>query len=224
MIQGRKGARALLLGLVTALGLPVLILAAASRNALGSGGENETDPAKSTTLLDASHELVGGPAPAWDVTGWINSEPLTLDALRGKVVLVRFWTAPRCPYCRASSPALATFHETYAENGLAVVGFYHHKSRRQLADGDVSRYAETLGFSFPVAVDPGWRTLKNWWLDRIETSWTSVSFLIDRAGVIRAIHPGGQYVRGDGDYEALESAIQTLLAEAPPPLDSPPDR
>ena len=58
-----------------------------------------------------------------------------------------------------------------------------------------------------------WRTLNNWWLDRGEGDWTSVSFLLDRKGVIRHIHPGGQYVKGDRDYEALKKKIEELLKE-----------
>jgi len=62
-------------------------------------------------------------------------------------------------------------------------------------------------------VDPEWRTLKQWWLDRGDERWTSVSFLLDRKGVVRHIHPGGQYVKGDKDYDAMKAKIEELLAE-----------
>jgi len=175
----------------------------------GAGEEEKPTP----TLLTGSHELVGEPAMEWEVKDWIQSEPLSLEALRGKVVLVRWWTAPHCPYCRASAAALSEFHERYEEAGLVVVGLYHHKSSRPLRDGDVERYAGILGFEFPIALDPGWKTLRRWWLDRTDGSFTSVSFLLDRNGVVRAIHPGGQYVEGDGDYEAMHGMIEELLAE-----------
>jgi thiol-disulfide isomerase/thioredoxin len=185
------------------LGLLVLVIAAGA-------GEDEKP---TSTLLTEPHELVGEPAEEWEVEGWIHSEPLSLETLRGKVILVRWWTAPSCPYCRASAPALQEFHRRYEEEGLVVVGLYHHKSSRPLKDGDVERYAEILGFEFPVALDPGWETLRRWWLDRTETSFTSVSFLLDRKGVVRAVHPGGQYVEGDGDYESMQELIEELLAE-----------
>jgi peroxiredoxin len=136
-----------------------------------------------------------------------------LDDLRGKVVLVRWWTAPDCPYCRATAPALNEFFGTYHPRGLEVIGFYHHKSDAALDVNAVKKYARAFGFKFPVAIDPECRTLRRWWLHTGERQWTSVSFLLDRQGVVRFIHAGGQYVKGDSDYAALESKIRALLAE-----------
>ncbi|MDQ6632852.1 MAG: TlpA family protein disulfide reductase [Verrucomicrobiota bacterium] len=156
---------------------------------------------------------VGTTPPEWKVTHWSNGTPLTLKELRGKVVLVRWWTAPDCPYCRATAPALNEFHEKYLAQGLQVIGFYHHKGSEPLKIDDVKKYSETFGFKFPVAIDPNWQTLHKWWLDRGEEKWTSVSFLIDRQGVIRHIHQGGQYVKGDKDYKILKTKIEELLKE-----------
>jgi hypothetical protein len=64
-----------------------------------------------------------------------------------------------------------------------------------------------------VAIDPEWRTLKQWWLHDEDRDWTSVSFLIDRKGVVRHIHRGGQYVKGDGEYAQMRRKIEELLAE-----------
>ena len=149
--------------------------------------------------------LIGHKATPWSVDRWINSPPLTLDDLNGEVVLVRWWTGPGCPYCANSSAALAEFHETYGDDGLRVIGFYHHKSREPFDKDDVAALAKQLGFDFPVAVDPGWQTLKTWWLETGDRDFTSVSFLLDREGVIRHIHPGGQYVKGDDDYDRMKS-------------------
>ena len=80
----------------------------------------------------------------------------------------------------------------------------------------MARLAGELGFEFPVAIDAGWRTLRAWWLDDHERGWTSVSFLLDRQGVIRHVHPGGQYVQGSLEHAALEAAIERLLAPAQP--------
>ena len=156
-------------------------------------------------------ELVGRAAPEIHAEHWINSEPLALEDLRGRVVLVRFWTAPGCPFCSATAPSLNTLHDRYGDDGLVVVGLYHHKSRSPLDPADVARYAEGFGFEFPVAVDTGWRTLRSWWLDRRERGWTSVSFLLDRDGVVRWVHPGGKYVEGDEDFAELEARIGELL-------------
>jgi peroxiredoxin len=161
----------------------------------------------------AAEKLIGQPAPEWRVTNWINSAPLELEKLRGKVVLVRWWTAPDCPYCRATAPALNEFHEKYSERGLQVIGFYHHKSDEPLRVEDVKKFTKNFGFKFPVAIDPEWRTLRRWWLNHGDEKWTSVSFLIDKRGVIRHIHPGGEYVKGDKDYAAMKTKIDELLTE-----------
>ena len=156
---------------------------------------------------------VGTQPPDWQVEHWLNSQPLKLAELRGKVVLVRWWTAPDCSYCRATAPALNEFYRDYHRRGLEVIGFYHHKSDEQLRVEDVKKYAKSFGFKFPVAIDPDWRTLKQWWLDTGKRDWTSVSFLIDRHGVIRHIHPGGQYVKGDKAWAEMKGRIEELLAE-----------
>lgn len=161
----------------------------------------------------SEEKLIGTAAPEWRLRHWLNSPPLKLSDLRGKVVLVRWWTAPECPYCRATAPALDEFQRKYRDRGLEIIGIYHHKSEEPLDPGHVAHFARQYGFTFPVAVDPEWRTLKRWWLDRGNQKWTSVSFLLDRKGVIRHIHPGGQYVKGDGAYEEMESTIQALLQE-----------
>ena len=161
----------------------------------------------------AGEKLIGTKASPWTVAHWINSAPLELENLRGKVVLVRWWTAPDCPYCKATAPALNEFHEKYSEVGLQVIGFYHHKSDAPLKVEEVIKSAKNFGFKFPVAVDLEWKTLHRWWLDRGNDHWTSVSFLIDRRGIIRHLHSGGEYVNGDKDYAALKAKIEELLAE-----------
>ena len=157
---------------------------------------------------------VGQPAEAWDVTDWQNSEPLSLKGLEGKVVLVRWWTAPECPFCRKTAPALNEFYADYHDKGLEILGFYHHKGIKQPYDIEfMKKYVTEFGFKFPVAMDPKWQTLEKWWLNGDKKKWTSVSFLIDRKGVIRYIHPGGQYVKGDDDYAAMKAKIEEFLNE-----------
>jgi peroxiredoxin len=163
--------------------------------------------------LFAADKLVGTTPPEWQFKDWINSPPITLKSLRGKVVLVRWWTAPDCPYCKATAPALNEFYENYHEKGLEVVGFYHHKSDEPLKVETVQKYSDKFGFKFPVAIDPDWKNLHRWWLDNGKHTWTSVSFLIDRKGVIRHIHPGGEYVSGDKDYAEMKAQIEKLIQE-----------
>jgi peroxiredoxin len=166
-----------------------------------------------TTLTHADDKLLGSKAADWHLTDWINSKPLTLKGQRGKVLLVRWWTGDGCPFCAATAPALKEFHGKYASRGLVVIGIYHHKARGPLKTEKVKQSVKGFGFQFPVAIDPEWRTLKRWWLKGSDRKWTSVSFLIDRKGVIRHIHPGGSYRKGDKAYQAMQNKIEELLKE-----------
>lgn len=163
--------------------------------------------------LDEGADVIGIRPDGWTARDWINSQALELEDLRGKVVLVRWWTAPGCVFCQASAPALNNFWKRYRSRGLVVVGFYHHKSSEPLRSSEVEKQSRKLGFEFPVAIDPDWKTLHRWWLDKHDRGWTSVTFLLDRRGTIRQIHPGGAFFKGEPGYDALERTIETLLAE-----------
>jgi peroxiredoxin len=158
-------------------------------------------------------DLIGTPAPPWEVTDWLNSPPLTLAALKGKVVLIRWFMSTDCPYCTATAPALNELHREFGGRGLIVVGMYHHKNAEPLDVKNVAGWAHDFGFRFPVAVDRDWRTLRRWWLNGGKRDFTSVSFLIDAKGIIRRIHPGGTMALGSKDYDGMKAAIENLLAE-----------
>lgn len=160
---------------------------------------------------EVGSELVGTRASEWEVTDWMGAESRTLASMRGKVVLVRWWTAPDCLYCAASAEGLNELARKYSKQGLEVLGFYHHKSPTPLTREHFAASAKKLGFAFPVAIDPDWKTLRRWWLDRTERGWTSVTFLIDREGIIRHVHPGGAFFPGEPGYAALEKAVQAAL-------------
>ncbi len=169
---------------------------------------------------DSGAELIGKPAPAWTFDRWLRSKPLTLESLRGKVVLVRWWTEG-CHYCRSTLPALETLRSRDAERGLVVIGVYHPKPPHAVSDRHILGVANQLGFKGPIAVDGEWRTLERYWLDgNPERNWTSVSFLIDRDGTIRWVHGGGEYYPSDDpahascdiDYRGLERALTAALA------------
>ncbi len=162
---------------------------------------------------EVGRELIGTQPPEWTFTNWQNSPSLTLAGLKGKVVLVRWWTAPGCPYCAASAEALTEFAGKYRERGLVVIGAYHHKQRTPLTIEHVTAQAQRLGFHFPIAVDRDWKTLRRWWLDKDDRGWTSVTFLLGRDGTIRHLHGGGAFFEGEPGYMALEQAIQSALDE-----------
>jgi peroxiredoxin len=171
-------------------------------------------PAKASTTDDDVSALVGHEAPAWEASTWFNSPPLTLAALRGKVVFVRWFTSPDCPFCTGSAPALRELHAQHAQAGLVVVGMYHHKAETPLDPEDVRGWAKHYGYEFPVAIDDGWRTLRRWWLDgHPDRGFTSVSFLIDRHGVIRRVHLGGLIDVKSAEFASIDADVQELLAE-----------
>lgn len=163
--------------------------------------------------LDEGRDVIGMKPTRWLIRDWMNSEPLRLADLRGKVVLVRWWTAPGCPFCEASAPALNDFWNRYRDRGLMVVGIYHHKSSGPLRVQNVEKQAAKFGFDFPIGIDPDWTTLQDWWLDKHGRGWTSVTFLLDREGIIRHVHPGGAFFKGEPGYEMLEKKIKELLGE-----------
>ena len=169
--------------------------------------------AKTATPSPEGAELIGTPAPPWDVSEWIGSPALTLEGLRGKVVLVRWFMSTDCPYCTATAPALNQLHQELKDRGLTVIGMYHHKDPSPLEIDNVKRWAWEFGFRFPVAVDRDWRTLRRWWLTGPKRGFTSVSFLIDKHGIIRRIHPGGTMSLGSKDYAAMKTTIEALLKE-----------
>jgi len=157
--------------------------------------------------------LIGTHPNELQVEHWINSKPLTLKDLKGKVVLTRWWTAPDCPFCSASSTALNDWYEKYRDQDFVVIGLYHHKKSSPISVEQVKNYVLNFRFEFPVAIDTSWLTLKQWWVEGQKRDWTSVSFLLDRNGVIRHIHQGGSYIKGDKEYQQLEDQINLLLGQ-----------
>ena len=177
----------------------------------------------------AGNDRIGVAAPPFQFDGWLNSEPLSLEDLRGRVVLVRWWTET-CPYCASSAPALRDIHDQYSSQGLTVIGVYHPKADRDgpLDMARVERAVAARERGFPIAVDWDWKngTLADWWHTGPERPATSVTFLLDRSGVIQYVHPGMEYhdyTESNGspeshavcatDLAGIRSQIERLLAE-----------
>lgn len=159
-------------------------------------------------------EMLGRPMPDWAGLKWLTDAGKAPE-IGGKVVLVRWWT-DGCGLCSATAPVLNELYEKHAKDGLVVVGVYHPKPRpRAVADERVTRAAAELGFAFPVAVDADWTVLKRWWLAGGDRRFTSISFLIGRAGKVCWVHPGGEYhasrdsahAECDADYRSLSAAV-----------------
>lgn len=163
-------------------------------------------------------ELLGTAAPEWKGIQWIQGGPLTIASLKGKVVLLRFWLLD-CPYCQRTAPALRELYSKYRDQGLVVVGLHHPKSEEVRDVARVADAAKKLGFDFPIGQDDSWSTIRAYGVGSHFERFTSVSFLIDRDGIIRFVHDGGEYHQGGGPehrecnaaYAALEAAIQQVL-------------
>jgi peroxiredoxin len=162
-------------------------------------------------------ELIGKAAPEFEGLQWLNSEPLRLKDLRGKVVLIRFWLMG-CPYCANTAPALNDLYKSYRNEGLVVIGVHHPKSEFAQDATLVRRAARRLGFQFLIAHDNDWKTINAYWTG-VRRSFTSSSVLIDQNGTIRWVHHGGEYYRQGRNpseieaFHSLERTIKQLLAE-----------
>ncbi len=148
-----------------------------------------------------------GPAPELENLVFLNTEtPLRLADLRGQVVLLEFWTFD-CINCIRTLPYIQAWHETYADQGLVVIGNHYPEFSYERDLGNVMAAVERLGLTYPIAQDNDRAT----WGAYNQRYWPTV-ILIDKAGNIRYRHIG------EGRYDRTESVIQTLLAE---PYDAP---
>jgi thiol-disulfide isomerase/thioredoxin len=167
-------------------------------------------------------DRLGVAAPRLELKHWLHSPPLEMQALRGKVVLIRWWTEG-CPFCVATAPALRQLDGKYRSRGLEVIGIFHPKPAGDWSVERMRLASDGLGFSFPVALDPDWSALRRWWPDLEKRGWTSVSFVVDKKGIIRYVHPGGEFHQNrigedghagcDRDYKEIERVIDNLLNE-----------
>ncbi|KWH41332.1 cytochrome c biogenesis protein DipZ [Burkholderia stagnalis] len=146
---------------------------------------------------------VEGTLPSLDgAVQWLNSPPLTTAALRGKVVLVDFWTYS-CINCLRTLPYINAWARKYAPYGLVVIGVHAPEFAFERDIGNVRKAVHDLGIGYPVAIDNNyaiWRAFGN--------EYWPAHYFVDAQGRIRRHH------FGEGEYAESERAIQALLAEA----------
>jgi thiol-disulfide isomerase/thioredoxin len=142
-----------------------------------------------------------GPAPdLHDISAWINSKPLTLESLRGKVVLVDFWTYS-CINCLRTLPYLESWDKRYRSTGLAIIGVHTPEFGFEHDLGNVRGAVRKLRVCYPVALDNDYGT----WKAYANNYWPA-HYLIDQQGNVREVHIG------EGDYAQTEHHIRQLLA------------
>jgi len=141
-----------------------------------------------------------GPAPDFiGINHWLNSEPLSIADLKGKVVLVDFWTYS-CINCIRTLPYITQWHETYKDKGLVIIGIHTPEFPFEKDTKNVQKALDQFKITYPVAQDNNYQT----WRAYHNQYWPA-KYLIDRNGNIVYTH------FGEGDYKETESAIQTLL-------------
>jgi len=146
-----------------------------------------------------------GPAPDFArITRWINtpgSRPLTLRQLRGKVVLVDFWTYS-CVNCIRTLPYLKAWYARYHRDGLVIVGVHTPEFAFEHVVSNVQRAVQEHGIRYPVAVDDKYGTWDAW-----ANQYWPADYLIDRNGDVRDAH------FGEGGYTQTQNDIRKLLGE-----------
>src|SRR6266550_7964605 len=174
--------------LTYATGLTKQLLAPFGSSAEYKSSESATAP-----------ELAGG--------DWINSKPLKLNDLRGRVVLIEFWTFG-CINCRNTLPFVKSWDDRYREKGLTVIGVHSPEFADERIVENLRREVASLGIRYPVVTDNDYRT----WDAYNVAAWPTI-FLLDKQGRIRWMHVG------EGDYDEAERMIQKLIEEKETPSE-----
>jgi cytochrome c biogenesis protein CcdA/thiol-disulfide isomerase/thioredoxin len=165
----------------------------------------EADDQSDTKMLDLRNTLQskGTIAPELISGGsWLNSVPLTLESLKGKVVLLDFWTYS-CINCQRTLPYLKSWYEKYQDQGLVIIGIHSPEFEFEKSESNVKKAIDDFGITYPVMQDNDfatWRAYRNrYW---------PAKYFIDANGFVRHTH------FGEGEYDESEAVIQALLKEA----------
>jgi len=144
---------------------------------------------------------IGRPAPEIVAEKWINSEGLKLRELRGKVVLVEFWTFG-CYNCRNVEPHVQEWYRKYSREGFLVIGVHSPEQSYERDLANLTHYVQSHGISYPIAIDNDFTVWNGYGND----AWPAL-YLVDKHGLIRL-----QRV-GEGGYPETETVIRDLLQE-----------
>ena len=158
--------------------------------------------AKAEPTLDNAR----GPMPSLSgAVEWLNSPALTSESLRGKVVLVDFWTYD-CINCQHTLPYVKDWAQKYEKDGLVVIGVHTPEYGFERIISNVRDEVKKLGITYPVAIDNNYAIWRNF-----DNQYWPAHYLIDAKGQVRFTH------FGEGRYETQEKMIQQLLQEAKAP-------
>ena len=170
-------------------------------NPAAAAGSGAAPGAATGKSADGKLPVLGAIPDLNGVTQWLNSPPLTVEGLKGKVVLVDFWTYS-CINCIRALPYVEAWAKTYGPQGLVVIGVHTPEFAFEKQTANVQRAIKQFGVNYPVAMDNDftiWKAFEN-------SSWPA-SYFIDAKGLIRKAH------LGEGGYPESEQTIRDLLAE-----------
>jgi cytochrome c biogenesis protein CcdA/thiol-disulfide isomerase/thioredoxin len=166
----------------------------------GANGADSTCSAGNPALVNCGQapELAG-------ISGWLNTpgdKPLTLAGLRGKVVLIDFWTYS-CINCERTLPHVEAWYNAYQKDGFVVIGVHTPEFAFEHVTSNVAAQSKALGVRYPVAIDNDYGT----WNAYGNQYWPA-EYLIDATGVIRHVS------FGEGDYSTTEELIRQLVGDS----------
>jgi thiol-disulfide isomerase/thioredoxin len=167
-----------------------------------SGVRKGPSIANANTAYAAGDEASGPLRTLFEAQQWLNTKPLRAEDIRGKVVLVNFWTYS-CINCLRILPHVRAWAQKYHSRGLAVIGVHTPEFAFEKDVGNVSKALVSLGVSYPVAIDNDFRI----WRAFDNVAWPALYFI----GVDGRVR---RHVFGEGEYDQSEQLIQQLLSEA----------
>jgi thiol-disulfide isomerase/thioredoxin len=170
----------------------VLCLISATSNSRSGDASHVSDPIKVAEANASAPDFTG-------ISNWLNSEPLTIASLRGKVVVVDFWTYG-CINCVRTLPYVTQLYEKYKDRGLVVVGIHTPEFPFEHSTGNVQAALKRHGIRYPVAQDNNsatWNAYRN--------QYWPAQYIVDRSGKIVYTHAG------EGQYDEIERTVQKLL-------------
>ncbi len=135
------------------------------------------------------------------IAEWINSNPLTIASLKGKVVLIDFWTYS-CINCIRTQPYLNAWYDTYKDDGFVIIGVHAPEFAFEKIPANVRRAVQDEKIRYPIALDNDFATWRAY-----QNQYWPAKYLIDKDGLVRYTH------FGEGEYDETEQNIQTLLKE-----------
>ena len=169
----------------------------------GSPGESIVQDSTINATTSASQAaLMRGPvAPTIVSDTWLNSAPLSDQDLRGKVVVVEFWTFD-CINCRNTIPQVRGWYQKYRDRGLVVIGVHSPEFEYEHDVANVENAIKALKITYPVPLDNDFKT----WNAYHVWAWPTI-FIVDKQGAIRFTHVG------EGAYAQADQTIEQLLKE-----------